>query len=842
MVTSEEKQQILEKIDFRQEYERIGVVFDQTTPGPDGWLQCHAIDREDHSPSAAVNLTNGYYTDLGSGQRFDFFQMMQVKGGYNGFLDVVNHYRQQLGITPPPAKRGPKPKSPEAEVDLLPWDGTGDQWCGLKSTNRSAVERAGGIVCRYKKNHSCIAFQVFATPASQSTQASGYVVVSTDGKELPRFDRSGNTIGTSKCKIVAGTTSGLIGTEAIAAIQQARKDGTLDEITLFKVEGITDMTALLARIPTEKRGKWLVVTNASGASEKPKATWSPFFEGVDVVVIHDCDKPGQDGAATWCSFLKGKAARVRNLMLPFEITPNHGRDLKDFLSEHSIQEFEELVEGTSDANCEKASHKEKAENNPNRIAMEYLQRTRAIEGHPSIFTLVFQQGFFYAWTGGCYEVLPLELLQAELTTFCNTLFYEDYMKELEAWEERHDDTPQPLVRNVTIRLVADVLNEIRAMTITHETRDFFWRDGECPPEYSNPKDLIPVENGIIYLKRLEAHNFDCLLPPTPLYFNRNMFPVRFDPKATAEPWYDLVETSLIDQPGDIAKHNILQEFLGYCLIPDTTLQQFLLMVGEGANGKSAILTAFSTVIGEKNLSNVSLEMFSDKFALGQLRGKCVNIVDDLSETDKICEGKLKSVVAGSRINTDRKNKEAVSFEATTRLIFACNTLPKFQDKSNGIQRRLVLLTFNHQVTEAEKRKEFSLPSFWEQHKSGMLNWLLEGVLRLRRNGYELTRCEEAEKEKQEYLYELNPAASFIAENLIADPNGYLVCSELYKAYTDWCFQNGMKTLNSNNFGRELRRKLKVTKAKRMTSPSQREYAYIGVRFSPDYKGESHDFH
>ncbi|MGN1273804.1 MAG: hypothetical protein ACI4UF_04385, partial [Thermoguttaceae bacterium] len=262
MVTNEEKQELLAKIDFRQEYERIGVVFDQSTPGPDGWLQCHAFDRPDHSPSAAINIQNGFYTDLGSGQRFDFFEMMQMAGGYKGFLDVVNHYRQELGITPPPKKRGPKPKSPETEVDLMKWDGSGDRWCGLKSTNRSAVERAGGVLCRYKDRYNCVAFRVFSNPDSSDAAPSGYVVMQTDGSQLPSFNSSGQQVGSTKCKIVAGTTSGLIGTEALLTIQKARQEGTLDELTLFKVEGITDMTALLARIPAEKRGKWLVITNS----------------------------------------------------------------------------------------------------------------------------------------------------------------------------------------------------------------------------------------------------------------------------------------------------------------------------------------------------------------------------------------------------------------------------------------------------------------------------------------------------------------------------------------------------------------------------------------------------
>jgi hypothetical protein len=38
-------------------------------PRSSGWLPCHAFDREDAKPSAAIHIESGYYVDSGSGLR-----------------------------------------------------------------------------------------------------------------------------------------------------------------------------------------------------------------------------------------------------------------------------------------------------------------------------------------------------------------------------------------------------------------------------------------------------------------------------------------------------------------------------------------------------------------------------------------------------------------------------------------------------------------------------------------------------------------------------------------------------------------------------------------------------
>lgn len=822
------KSEILSKLNFIEEYQRLGLKFASTTPNEGGWVECYAFDRDDKKPSAAVNLQNGFYIDKGGSCRSaDFFDMMQSAGGFRSFKDVLNAYCDRFGLEKP---KGRPVKTPQAELDILPWNPNGDRWCRIKGTTRDAVERAGGTLCRYQGQYICIGFRIFDKLPMQDT-ASGYAVAQTDGRELPRFDKSGELVGRAKYKLVAGTKSGLIGTEALVTIQQARQENRLDDLLVVKVEGVSDLVSLLAKIPEEKRKKWLVLTNSGGTGEKPKPAWTEAFAGLDVVVIHDADEPGQMGAKTWIQYLHGVAKSVKNIVLPYPVTQNHGKDLRDFLQENSFDDFLQLIEKTDVVKPQDMDDLVFAPDDPHRIATEYLERHCKIPNHDAIYTLVYQQGMWFRWGQGCYELLPAENLQAILTAFCRTFFLEICQSEMAMWETSQTSENKPLVRKVTKRLVADVLNALVSIVITDKTTDVYWRGAETPEEYSDWKELIPVRNGIVHVGRLSQGRADYLLAPTPMLFHRNILPVMFDPNATSKTWYQMVEQNLQNADGGWTKLSLFQEFMGYCLVPDTSLQKFLLCVGEGSNGKSAVMAGFYAMIGDKNVSNISLEMFSDKFALAQLRSKLVNIVDDMSETDKVCEGKLKSVVSGMSINSDRKNRDGINFSPTTRLIFCCNNPPKFQDKSNGILRRLIMVNFDRTISEHDRDPRFCDVRFWEKESAGIFNWCLAGLIRLRKNGNKLTICEENEKTKQEYIYEINSAYAFLTEVVEqASSDDYIGCSELYRHYSKWCCDNGLKPLSNNNIGKELRRKQNVTKSYKWTTSSKREYVYLGITY------------
>ena len=147
------------------------------------------------------------------------------------------------------------------------------------------------------------------------------------GGTLPKYDRKGNRVGDVKVKISTGSKPGLINCHAIERIK-AR--GMVDRV--WKTEGVSDCLALFSVIPEKDRDRHVVLTNANGANENPK--WmAPAMAVAEVIVLHDRDEPGQAGAQKWAKEISRNGSTAVIAQLPYEIEPNHGKDVRDFISE-----------------------------------------------------------------------------------------------------------------------------------------------------------------------------------------------------------------------------------------------------------------------------------------------------------------------------------------------------------------------------------------------------------------------------------------------------------------------------------------------------------------------------
>src|SRR5690606_20946723 len=58
-----------------------------------GWHECHAFDRADRTPSAAVHEESGYYVDLGSGTRLTLIQLAVAAGPFATEADAMASLR-----------------------------------------------------------------------------------------------------------------------------------------------------------------------------------------------------------------------------------------------------------------------------------------------------------------------------------------------------------------------------------------------------------------------------------------------------------------------------------------------------------------------------------------------------------------------------------------------------------------------------------------------------------------------------------------------------------------------------------------------------------------------------
>ena len=202
--------------------------------------------------------------------------------------------------------------------------------------------------------------------------------------------------------------------------------------------------------------------------------------------------------------------------------------------------------------------------------------------------------------------------------------------------------------------------------------------------------IINLKNGLYNV--LER----TLIPHSPDYYTTVQLNVSFNPDADCPLFKKFLNESMA---GDSEQVTLIQEMLGYFLIPITAAQKCFVLVGEANAGKSILLRVINYIlIGAKYVSNVSWQALNERFKTAELFGKLANIFADLPTKNIDDNGIFKALVGEDTITVEKKHKDPFSFQSYARLLFSCNNIPKnYGDRSEGFYRRLIIITYRNAV-------------------------------------------------------------------------------------------------------------------------------------------------
>lgn len=345
--------------------------------------------------------------------------------------------------------------------------------------------------------------------------------------------------------------------------------------------------------------------------------------------------------------------------------------------------------------------------------------------------------------------------------------------------------------------------------------------------------LVPMENGILDVDQYMAANGSPLLPHTPDFFSTCCLPYAYDPKARCPTWQKFLNEAL----PDLEIQTFLQEWFGYNLVFDTSHHLFVMLIGQGANGKTVVCGVLRSLLGKENVSSVGLEQFDPKrtFPLAAMSGKLANIVEEIGETEKTAEGVLKDFVSGGTMTIEKKHKDPFETSATARLTFATNVMPRFTDRSSGLWRRIMPVPFLNQVLDPAKQdKRLVQSKFWEESGElpGVLNWALQGLARLYKVG-SFTAPKACLELRNEYRKEANLAATFLELNCVATTGGRLAVNRLYDCYVNWMTNQRATPLGGPQFTREVKKlfpKARQSENAKRQSDGSRSREWEGLGF------------
>ncbi|HYH64403.1 MAG TPA: phage/plasmid primase, P4 family [Urbifossiella sp.] len=314
------------------------------------------------------------------------------------------------------------------------------------------------------------------------------------------------------------------------------------------------------------------------------------------------------------------------------------------------------------------------------------------------------------------------------------------------------------------------------------------------------RDCLTVANGVLHLGTRH------LGPPDPDWFSLAALPVGYDPAAPAPAkWLRFINQVTC---GDDALAGLLQQVTGWCLDRQSAVQAFVMLVGAGANGKSVFLYVLGQLLGPRNVAAVPLDQLAgrqSRFAGFGLLGRLANLVGDQGYFESGDESVLKTLTGGDPFAFEEKGMMPVYQPNRCKLIFGCNQLPTFKDRSEGTWRRAVLAPFDWTVPLPDRDPALLTPGYWEVELPGILNWALDGLGRLRGRGrFELPQACMALAAG--HRLDSDPIRQFLDERYkFTGEEGHLVPTQhMYEEYQTWCGDRGLdRPVLYNTFARQV---------------------------------------
>ncbi|QEU48016.1 DNA primase [Schleiferilactobacillus harbinensis] len=321
-----------------------------------------------------------------------------------------------------------------------------------------------------------------------------------------------------------------------------------------------------------------------------------------------------------------------------------------------------------------------------------------------------------------------------------------------------------------------------------------------PFDRSNPM-LINFKNGTFNLvkRTLQPHNQSDLILQSHDYVLPTSQETPTEPKETGD-WL----TALTGN--DPFATTFLFELMGYCFYRSyEPFQLIAILQGSGGNGKSTFLNYLKRVLGVENVSNVTLQDLGSKnnrFASSQLYRKEANIFADVDSSFLKSTGLLKSLTGGDRMFAEFKGQDPFLFENFAKLIFSANELPPFTDFSDGFERRLYVVPFPVKIDQQFEAK-YSLADIDAEIPQTIAYALYLFSQAMKRHS--LTESDPMKKAKSDWLKDSNSVARFVADRCHMDreTNSGEPTQWLFQKYSQYCVDEGIKSLGRPNFTKRL---------------------------------------
>jgi putative DNA primase/helicase len=320
-------------------------------------------------------------------------------------------------------------------------------------------------------------------------------------------------------------------------------------------------------------------------------------------------------------------------------------------------------------------------------------------------------------------------------------------------------------------------------------------------QFNTNPDLLNLPNGVLDLSSNTfhaEHNSSDLMTLT--------MGTEYDKDAQCPQFERFME----DAFSDPELRSYVQRALGYSLTGRPDERVMFLLHGPSGTGKSVLTNVMNRVFGDYAVtapaSTFRVKKNTDTLDLHRLRGARFVTTSEMPEGQQLDEDLMKRLTGGDKV-TSRGHYEAFSEWRPNCVVWiATNFLPRVNSDDNAIWNRAKTINM---TTEFVKNGQQILgyDRVLAHESSGILNWLIQGLVDYQLYGLAEPECVRADVEA--YRTDVDSVASFIRDKmedgiLVLDGDGQIKSSTLRELFKNYCSESSQPILGPRRYQNRLK--------------------------------------
>lgn len=407
--------------------------------------------------------------------------------------------------------------------------------------------------------------------------------------------------------------------------------------------------------------------------------------------------------------------------------------------------------------------------------------TKFVKKHGLVF---FKGEGWFEWTKEGWAPLRKSILQSRI----RDLLKEKVCSFRMPGASKSQTTIMPAYELVNTGNINEIL---RLMTIDCDR-------GDTLPQLD--PDVIPLQNGVLRWNA-KKQDFDFgKYSQKDLIFSR--LGAVYAPKAESE----LFQKKLAEILPNVDDRRVVQEYMGAALFAENRTRKFTLFQGEGGCGKSLLVKILTGILTLDRTFDLDFKALRGNYAFSALTSQTLMTASEaVSEAFGNSAGIefVKKAVGGDFFATAQKYRnEKFDHYGFYSFIIVSNNEMRFKYDSRGdeFKDRLIPILFNEHIENPDKTLADKLLM---DHRSAILNWLLDGARRVRKNNWNIQLTDD-QISRRDRIVEATRGVEIFVKNHIAESAGkYFRTGDAYELFTRLHKTAGYEYLPEDTFRKRL---------------------------------------